>query len=182
MVFETERLLIRAWTDTDAERVLDIHSRLEVIKWLGAKVPVPMRTLKEAHDRIQGWNARAAAPCGYWAIEVKQTGLVAGAVLLVPLPGGDDGVEVGWHLHPDSHGQGFATEAAAAALRRGFRGGLTEIFALTDLDNRPSQAVCRRLGMIDMGVVEKWYEAPSRLFRMTADDHASLGGRRPTRL
>jgi RimJ/RimL family protein N-acetyltransferase len=175
MVIETERLWIRTWRDADAARVLDIHSRLEVVKWLGAKVPVPMKDLTEAHERIQRWNSREDPPCGYWAIEVKETGLVAGAVSLVALPNGGGEVEVAWHLHPDSHGHGYATEAAAAALRRGFEGGLAEILALTDLDNYPSQAVCRRLGMTDVGVVEKWYELPSQLFRMTAEEHAALG-------
>jgi hypothetical protein len=30
---ETERLILRAYTDADAPRVLAIHSRLDVIRW-----------------------------------------------------------------------------------------------------------------------------------------------------
>ena len=61
-----------------------------------------------------------------WAAQVKQTGVVAGTVLLVPLPpeqNADDAgrIEVGWHFHPDSWGHGYATEAAAALLAQGLR-------------------------------------------------------------
>ena len=45
------------------------------------------------------------------------------------------------------------------------RHGLPEILAVTHLDNYPSQAVARRIGMTDQGVVEKWYDGPSQLFR-----------------
>ncbi len=82
-------------------------------------------------------------------------------------------MEVGWHLHPDSHGKGYATEAAALVLERGFANGLPEIHAVTHLDNHPSQAVCRRLGMSDLGVVERWYDDPSRAFRLTRQEHAA---------
>jgi RimJ/RimL family protein N-acetyltransferase len=170
MTFETERLSIRGWRPEDAPRVLDIRSRVEVVRWLGTVEPVVMQDLAEATERIQDWNRRDDPPCGYWAIEVKETGVVAGAVLLLPLPNGDGEVEIGWHLHPDSHGHGYATEAAAAVLRRGFEGGLPEILALTDADNHPSQAVCARLGMTEIGTVRKWYDVESSLFRITAED------------
>lgn len=173
VVLETARLRIRDWDRADAARVLDIHSRPEVIRWLGQAAPVPMADLAEAAERIERWNARADPPCGYWAIEIAASGLVAGAVSLTPVPGGDGEIEVAWHLHPDTQGHGYATEAAAAVIRRGFAAGLPEIIALTDLDNLPSQAVCRRLGLTEIGVVDTWYEAPSRLFRITAREHAA---------
>ena len=57
-------------------------------------------------------------------------------------------VEIGWRLHPDHWGHGYATEAAAASLRFGFEeGGLTEIVAFTTTLNTRSQAVMVRLGM-----------------------------------
>ena len=58
-------------------------------------------------------------------------------------------VEVGWRLHPDWWGHGYATEAAAASLRLGFEsGGLDEIVAFTTTLNTRSQAVMERLGMV----------------------------------
>lgn len=173
MLVETERLWIRPWHPADAARVLDIRSRIEVVRWLGTPEPVLMRDLAEAEEQIRSWNGRDDPPCGHWAVEVKATGVVAGAVLLLPLPDGDGEVEIGWHLHPDSHGLGYATEAAATVLARGFADGLPEVLALTDADNQPSQAVCARLGMTYVGTVRKWYEVESRLFRITAEEYSA---------
>lgn len=169
---ETERLLIRAWTHDEAERLLDIQSRLEVVKWLGDGEPVVMRDLDEAHAKVDRYAERSATPpCGIWAIEVRETRVVAGTVLLVPLPKNEHGeVEIGWHLHPDSWGHGYASEAARAVLGHGFAGGLPEIIAVSHLDNYPSQAVMRRIGMTDRGTTDQWYESPSAMFVVTADE------------
>ncbi len=49
--FETDRLLVRDWTDTDADRMLDMYSRDDVVRFLGS-VPTPMSTREQALDRI----------------------------------------------------------------------------------------------------------------------------------
>lgn len=173
---ETERLLIRRWTHDDAERLLDIQSRLEVVKWLGDGEPVLMKDLDEAHERVDRYAARCdgPAPYGFWATEVRATGVVAGSVLLLPLPNNEHGeVEIGWHLHPDSWGSGYASEAARAVLGHGFAHGLPEILALSHTDNEASQAVMRRIGMTDRGIVEKWYAGPSALYGVTAAEWAA---------
>ena len=171
---ETERLLIRPWRHTDAARLLDILSRLEVVTWLGDGEPVLMKNLDEAHTRINRWAERDDPPRGIWAIERRADGVVVGTVLLVTLPNDEDGeVEIGWHLHPDSWGQGYASEAARAVLRHGFEAGLPEILAVTHLGNERSQAVMGRIGLADRGVVEKWYAAPSQLYGITADEWVS---------
>ena len=171
MHFETERLIIRLWRHEEADRLLDLLSRIEVVKWLGDGAPQPMKDLDEAHARIDRYISRDHPPLGIWAIERKSDGVVVGTALLVPLPNDDDGaIEIGWHLHPDSWGHGYATEAARAVLAQGFAGGLTEIIAVSHTDNYPSQAVMRRLGMEDRGIVERWYEGESAYFAITAAD------------
>lgn len=171
MLIETERLRIRDWTLDDAPAALDIQGRVEVMKWLGDGPVVVCTDLDDARARIGRWRARADPPLGYWAIEVIDgsalDGRVIGSAILVPLPNGDGEVEIGWHLHPDAWGHGYATEAARAVLAHGFAAGLEEINAVTHLANGPSQAVCRRLGMEHRGVVERWYAEPSEHFCLT---------------
>jgi RimJ/RimL family protein N-acetyltransferase len=170
---QTERLVLRPWRDDEAPRLLDIQSRVEVMTWLGDDEPVLMKDLAEAHAKIERYHVLSAtAPLGCWAVEIRETGVVAGTVLLLELPNAEDHeVEIGWHLHPDSWGRGYASEAARALLAHGFEAGLSEILAVTHLDNFPSQGVCRKIGMTDQGVVEKWYDGPSQLFRITAAEH-----------
>ena len=96
-------------------------------------------------------------------------------MLLVPIPltgeeprppeeGGD--VEVGWHLHPDSWGQGYATEAAQGALAKAWSDGLAEVVAVVYAGNEPSLRVCRRLGMEATGSTKKWYGVELESFRI----------------
>lgn len=173
MLIETSRLRIRDWTQDDVDTALDILGRVEVMKWLGDGPPTLITEPGEARKKIDRWRAWSDPPRGFWAVEVADDGplhgRVVGSVLLVPLPNGDGEVEIGWHLLPVAWGHGYASEAATAILRRGFEGGLDEINAVTHLDNRPSQAVCRRIGMEHRGVVERWYDGPSEHFVMTRE-------------
>jgi RimJ/RimL family protein N-acetyltransferase len=174
---ETDRLRLRPWTHDDAPRLLDIQSRVEVMKWLGDGEPKLMPDLDAAHARIDKYaELSAAPPLAFWAVEPKAGGELLGTVLLLTLPNDENGeVEIGWHLHPDAWGQGYASEAARAVLAHGFAAGLPEILAVTHLDNHPSMGVCRKLGMQAQGVVEKWYDGPSELFRITAEEWAAPG-------
>jgi RimJ/RimL family protein N-acetyltransferase len=187
MHLQTPRLTIRPWSHDEAGRLLDIQSRLEVVRWLGDGEPVLMKDLDEAHERIDRYHRRSGTPpLGFWAVEVRATpeapSRIAGSVLLLTLPNDDHGeVEIGWHLHPDSWGRGYATEAAAAVMQHGFDAGLPEIFALTHTGNEPSKAVCRRLGMEDLGLIEKYYDGESCLFRMTPQRWSATGGGSATR-
>ncbi|MBZ5737168.1 GNAT family N-acetyltransferase [Nocardioides mangrovi] len=174
MHLETERLLIRPWRHDEAPRMLDIQSRMEVMQWLGDGEPVLMKTLDEARARIDKYAAKDDPPRGQWAIERVEDGVVVGTTALLTLPNDEHGeVEIGWHLHPDSWGRGYASEAARAVLGHGFAGGLPEIIAVSHTNNDPSIAVMRRIGMTDHGVVHTWYEEPSRCFVMTAEEWAA---------
>ena len=175
MHLETERLLIRPWRHEDADRLLDLLSRLEVVKWLGDGEPVLMKDLDEAHTRVNRYAERDDPPLGMWAVERRSDGVVLGTVLLLTLPNDEHGeVEIGWHLHPDAWGHGYATEAARAVLAHGFAGGLREIIAVAHTDNDASIAVMRRLGMEDRGIVEKLYEGESACFAITKQQWAQV--------
>jgi RimJ/RimL family protein N-acetyltransferase len=89
-------------------------------------------------------------------------------VLFKPLPNGVGEVEVGWHLHPDSWGYGYATEAARAVIERGFDAGLPEVYAVVRPGNEASLAVCSRLGMQPLGLFRRWYDVDLEAFRLMA--------------
>ncbi|MFI6780828.1 GNAT family N-acetyltransferase [Micromonospora sp. NPDC050276] len=165
-VLTTERLILRDWTDDPADlaRIYDIYSRADVTRFLGAP-GLPMTDPAQAAERLRFWQERHAADggrYGTWAIEVRETGQLAGTALLKPLPGRDEAVrtediEVGWHLHPDSWGHGYATEAAGALVAREFATDTSEIYAVVSPGNEASMAVCRRLGMTHVGRRSDWY-------------------------
>lgn len=173
MIYETQRLVVREWTDTaeDIDRIFDIYSLEEVTKWIG--MGKPLRDRDQAVLLQSRWQERWSDPrFGLWAVQVKETGKVAGTVLLVPLPPPSDGspeigaVEVGWHQHPDSCGHGYATEAAQGALELGFGYGLTEINAVAWPGNERSLAVMRRLGMQPQGRTSKWFARETEHYKI----------------
>jgi RimJ/RimL family protein N-acetyltransferase len=170
IAFRTERLDITRWTHepSDVARILDIYARWEVAQWLGTH-PRAIATLDEASAKVDRWAARCIDYQGVWAVRVRSTGVAAGTVLLVPLPESQQ-LEVGWHLHPDSWGHGYASEAARGALAHGFAHGLNEIFAVVRPANERSLALCRRLGMTPLGITDRWYGAEMELYRSTAPE------------
>jgi RimJ/RimL family protein N-acetyltransferase len=168
VVYETERCVVRNWRPSDAERVFDIYSRWEVARWLGS-TPKAMEAREEADRLVERWGQvnRDEPKTGRWAVERKSDGVVAGTVILVPLSGGDGEYEVGWHFHPDSWGQGLATESALGALEWAYETlGLTEVFAVVRPGNEPSISVCRRLRMEYLGRTAQYYETELELFRV----------------
>ncbi|MFI1192624.1 GNAT family N-acetyltransferase [Micromonospora sp. NPDC020750] len=165
-ILATERLVLRDWTadPADLNRIFDIYSRPEVTRWLGAP-GLPLTDPAQAADRLAMWRDRHAEHgdrYGTWAIEVRDTGVVVGTALLKPLPGRDESVlttdiEVGWHLHPDSWGHGYATEAARSLVARELATGTPQVWAVVSPGNAASMAVARQLGMTHVGRRTDWY-------------------------
>jgi RimJ/RimL family protein N-acetyltransferase len=178
-VLRTDRLLLRRWDPADPADVdflFDTYSRWEVQRFIG-RAPRVLTDRAEALALVARWAARGdAAPYGVWAATLASDGARLGSILLTSIPAsgpseplepsGD--VEVGWHLHPDAWGHGYATEGAAAALAAGFAAGLDRVVAVTHPDNLASQAVCRRLGMTGLGLSDAYYNATCALFELEA--------------
>jgi len=167
----SSRLVIRPWEDDDADFLLDLESRWEVVQFLGAH-PTPMTTREQALASIQRRRAVNDAVHGIWAVATAD-GRLIGNILLKPItlsagrPADTAEVEIGWHLHPDAWGHGYATEAANAVLDDAFRHGLRRVIAVTAPDNIASQAVCRRLGMAYTGRTIRYYDTVNLLFEKT---------------
>ncbi len=141
----TQRLLLREWRDTDREPFAAMSADAEVMRFL-----MPIADSDAWIDRQRRHQAEHGI-C-FWPVALARSGAFIGSVGLVPVPYHTHytpAVEVGWRLARDFWGQGYATEAAEAALRFGFeRLGLREIVANTAVDNAASQRVMRRLGMV----------------------------------
>jgi RimJ/RimL family protein N-acetyltransferase len=139
---ETERLILRGWRDDDFEALAAIHGDADVMTFLGG--------VQEATDAWRSMSQLAGhwvlRGYGKWAVERKADGAMLGHVGLIN-PDGWPGLEVGWTLGKPYWGQGYATEAAEAAMRYGF---LTQpadrLISCIDPDNVASQAVAKRLG------------------------------------
>jgi len=166
---ETERLLLRTWRPGDADFIFDLYSRIEVRRYLGTTASV-MQERDEAVKLLERWSELAHPIHHIWAITLKDDERPVGVLLLKPIPAsGTDGApsgdtEIGWHLHPDAWGNGYASEAARRVLDVAFEAGLDRVVAVTNPENVASQAVCRRIGMTHLGQTELYYDTVCELF------------------
>tara|TARA_B100000287_G_scaffold57033_2_gene50082 strand:+ start:6424 stop:6951 length:528 start_codon:yes stop_codon:yes gene_type:complete len=143
---ETENLILRPFKDGDVDDYFGVLDSPEVRRWLH---------IPESLDRSDAWQQMAwfvgqweLRGTGHWALEEKKSGQFVGrAGLHRPERHDWPGVEVGWLLHPDYWGRGYATEAGAAAVRYGFEDlQVDKLFSCILPENHRSQAVAKRLG------------------------------------
>ena len=139
----TARLLLRRWRDDDLVPFAALNADPEVMEHF----PAPLT--REQSDAMVGRIEAAFEEHGYglWAVEdatgfVGFTGL-AWQTFASPFT---PALEVGWRLARSAWGQGYATEAATAALTHGFEH-VDSIVSLTAVPNVRSQAVMQRIGM-----------------------------------
>lgn len=136
----TSRLCLRQWRDSDLAPFAELNADPRVMAHFPAALSRmdsdAMAGLITAQIRDDGW--------GLWAVERRADEAFLGFVGLKPVH--DDmpfapAVEAAWR-------QGFAMEAATAAIRDGFeRVGLRDIVAFTPTCNEPSWRLMERLGM-----------------------------------
>lgn len=142
----TSRLLLRTMTPSDLDDVHAYQGRDDVSEYLLH----PARAREQVAEAIGLYAAHTRlAADGDWiepAIEVD--GRVVGHMYLKLDSVENLGAEIGWTLHPDAQGRGYASESATALLDLCFaRLGLHRVRAELDPRNDASTALCRRLGM-----------------------------------
>jgi RimJ/RimL family protein N-acetyltransferase len=146
---DTDRLTLRGWRDDDLDALAAIDADPEVMRYiLDGSVRDRERSAEGLRRMVRGW---AEHGFGLFAVEVRATGTLIGwAGLAVPafLPEILPAVEIGWRLARPAWGHGYATEAAAAALRFGFdEVGLDRVVSIRHVDNRRSARVMEKLGL-----------------------------------
>jgi RimJ/RimL family protein N-acetyltransferase len=143
----TPRVLLRGWRTEDLDPFAAMSADAEVMRHFPS-------TLSRAEcasmiDRIRDHFDRHGF--GLWAAELPGKAPFIGFVgLAVPRfeAAFTPCVEVGWRLARAHWGRGYVTEAARAALHRGFTvHGLEQIYSFTVPANARSRAVMERLGL-----------------------------------
>lgn len=144
---ETKRLRLRQWQDSDYPLFASINADVESMRFFPATLTVEQSNDLARYCRglieQQGW--------GVWAVEEKTTAKFIGFTGLhkptdeLPFT---PCIEIAWRLDRAAWGNGFATEAASAALSFAFdKLALPEVVSFTTLTNTPSERVMQRLGM-----------------------------------
>ncbi len=142
---ETERLIIREWSESDLAPFLKIGSDPEVMRYINAGNAWTPSQIDEFVGR-QRENVTKHGFC-VGPLESKADGKLLGHCGIQYL-GTTGEVEVGWLLARRQWGQGFATEAGRGAVSFAFDElNLVCVIAIAHPENKASHRVMERLGM-----------------------------------
>ncbi len=142
----TQRLLLRPWRDPDRAPFAALNADPVVTRYLAG--PLDRAGSDAWIDRAE--QRRAEDGFGIWAVEAPGIAPFIGAVGLTRVRFAapfTPAVEVLWRLAQPFWRQGYATEAARAAIQDGFDRGLDEVVAFAIAGNAASIQVMHRLGM-----------------------------------
>ena len=140
-VLETDRLILRAHRMDDFETLAPVLGS-DHARYMGG----PM-TRKQAWSSFCSDIAQwALLGHGAWAADQRDTGEFIGQITIIKPPHFPE-TEIGWVFLPQAEGQGYAQEAARAALTFAFDTlQLTTMVSYIDRQNARSIALAERLG------------------------------------
>ncbi|MEI9424281.1 GNAT family N-acetyltransferase [Mesorhizobium sp. Cs1299R1N1] len=157
----TTRLLLRQPTAADVAFVTRLFARPELVAHRPDPSPDTARQSTERLLRdIDHWREHGF---GRWAIEVDGVPVGFGGVTVSK---DFRGLNLSYHLHPESWGHGYATEVVRAALAFAFEDLHAErVIGLVRTANAASRRVLEKCGFLFEGQVTL-HGAPTNLFAL----------------
>ena len=139
---ETERLILRKFTEDDLEALYYIHSDEEVNRFLPW---FPLRNMEDARAFYEErFMSRYREDRAYnYAVCLKENDYPVGYVNVSM----DDSYDFGYGLRREFWHRGIITEAGQAVIEQLLRDGIPYITATHDVNNPRSGRVMKRLGM-----------------------------------
>ncbi len=160
----TSRLALRRFRDDDAERLVDLDSHPEVMRYLSGGKPTPRSVIEgQVLPAFMAWDEDYPT-FGTWAAETRGDGAFIGWFSLRPSDETHGDLVLGFRLRRPVWGRGYATEGARALVDRAFGDpDVQRIVGTTYEDNVASRRVMEKIGMRFV-----------RAFRLSADDLAHV--------
>jgi len=148
VIAETDRLILRTWDAADRPEYARHCNTPAVGRHVGGVQSE--EDLNAAFERLEDYQRDTGHT--FWVVERKSDGEFLGfcglKVTNVPDTPVHGEIEVGWRLREDAWGQGYAKEAAEAAIEWGWANlDVPRIVSFTIPANRASWGLMERLGM-----------------------------------
>jgi RimJ/RimL family protein N-acetyltransferase len=145
---ETDRLRLRPFSEDDFEALYAYQSRPDVVRFLYWEVRSPQEVREALEKKIESRAIRSEGNVLALALELKEASQVIGDFILQLTSEQHRTAELGYVIHPDHHGHGYATEAGRVLLRIAFEHlHLHRVVAGLDARNAASARVLEKLGM-----------------------------------
>ncbi|WNV84166.1 GNAT family N-acetyltransferase [Umezawaea sp. Da 62-37] len=145
---ETDRLVLRRFTESDVDNLTALDSDPDVMRYLTGGTPTPRAEVE--NDYLPAFLAyyEKCTGFGFWAAEDK-TGTFLGWFHFRPQPHDPPGqVELGYRLKKSAWGRGYATEGSKALVHKGFTDlDVDRVYAETMVVNNSSRRVMEKTGL-----------------------------------
>ena len=146
---ETERLVLRRFTEDDVDNLVELDSDPAVMHFINGGRPTSRDEIEsEVLPAFLGYYERFAG-YGFWAaIERSSERFVGWFHFRPPDAARPDDVELGYRLRRSAWGKGYATEGSRALIEKGFAElGVQRVFASTMVVNVASRRVMEKAGL-----------------------------------
>lgn len=145
---ETRRLTLRAFDAGDFDAVWSYRSRADVARFLYWKANDRHAVRAALERKIAATSIEAEGDVLALAVVVRNSGVLVGDVILQLVSDEHRQGEIGYIVHPDHAGNGYATEAVRPLLRIAFEDlGLHRVVGRLDARNAASARVLEKLGL-----------------------------------
>jgi RimJ/RimL family protein N-acetyltransferase len=168
---ETERLLLRRFTESDLDNLVNLDGDPEVMYFINGGRAVSRDVIQgetlprflRAYERFEGF--------GVWAAIERSTGEFVGWFEFYPWKDvSPEEVELGYRLRRSAWGKGYATEGSRALIRKGFTElGVQRVVAETMAVNAASRRVMEKAGLTYVRTFHQ--EWPDRI---EGDEHGDV--------
>lgn len=149
-ILETSRLLLRPFAIEDAYSLYLLNSDPLVLQYTG---DVPFKDVNEAAEFILQYNHYMQYGYGRWAVLDRESSAFLGWCGLKYSPEKKES-DIGFRLHREYWGRGFATEAAKVCIDYGFADlGISRIVGRAQAGNISSHKVLEKIGMTQIGIL-----------------------------
>ncbi len=144
----TDRLVLRPFHDDDFDVLCEIQADAGVARWLYNEPRTRPQVAELLTVKIAGASIQAPGEWLCAAVESSETHELVGDVDLLWASELHRSGELGFIIHPEQHGKGYATEAARALLDWAFGElGLHRVVGRAEARNNGSVRVLEKLGM-----------------------------------
>jgi RimJ/RimL family protein N-acetyltransferase len=148
---ETARVRLRQYEAADFERMLELDSDPEVMRYLTGGRPSTLEEVRAGTERMLLYQRKYDDRLGAFLAELQETGEIIGWFHLRPDRARLDDtqeLELGYRLKRQFWGRGYATEVSRALVRKAFEElGAQRVFAQALATNLASRRVMEKVGL-----------------------------------